>query len=298
MAENILDVAAGGSNAVALQVLHSFKTASGSDTPVDYYRAGDTANLPTVLTQAGLAAEILGPPTDLSLVAQMDNKAHQYLTSSDPDEEDDARGQPLFARPFLQRSHGWPAGPAPLYSETQIKQNIARSQPDILAAAAQSADNAINNQSIVVLFTFAGKTMLFCGDAQWGNWANFLFGGPIGTGPATLTENSSKILGALDFYKVGHHGSTNATPIDVVKALRLGCAAMCSTDPGAYGNPDKGTEVPRIPLLDALKTQTQGRLARSDQVEAGGKAPDPALGALNAAFTSGAGGSTYIDFNL
>ena len=46
-----------------------------------------------------------------------------------------------------------------------------------LAVAAQKADNALNNQSLVVLFTFAGKTMLFSGDAQWGNWANFLFGG-------------------------------------------------------------------------------------------------------------------------
>ena len=28
--------------------------------------------------------------------------------------------------------------------------------------------------------------------------------------------------GAIDFYKVGHHGSTNATPMDVVKAMKAG----------------------------------------------------------------------------
>ena len=80
----------------------------------------------------------------------------------------------------------------------------------------------------------------------------------------------------------------------MVKALKRGCVAMYSTDPGAYGDPKKNSEVPRVPLLAALSDATQGRLARSDQVGAGrDPTPDPALGALDPVFVVGAGG--YID---
>lgn len=298
MAGNILGIGgAGGSNQVALGVLHGFKTPGNQPTPVDYYSAGQPAQLPQSLVDAGLTAQILGPPTDLTLVKQMDNNAHQYLTATD----DDAEPAPApFARAYIDPAYREPR--RVLFSAREIEKHIADSQPDMLAAAAQSADNAINNQSLVVLFGYGGKTMLFCGDAQWGNWANFLFGGPAGAaGAGALTPNAKGILGSLDFLKVGHHGSTNATPRDVVAALKLGCCAMCSTQPGAYGKPDapgrKGTEVPRTPLMAALKQQTQGRLARSDQVAVAGTPADASLGTLDAAFAAGPNGQ-FIDYLL
>jgi hypothetical protein len=291
---------AGSSNAVALQVLHSFKTAAGDPTPVDYYRAGDPANLPPALVAAGLTADILGPPTDLKLVAQMDNHAHQYLTAGDA-EDSDAAPTP-FDPAYDKRTFAWPKegkSTPPwleaLYDPAQIKKHIADSMPDALAAAAQNMDDALNNQSVIALFRFKNKSMLFVGDAQWGNWANFLFGGAPAAPNPDLTDQSKAILGTLDFLKVGHHGSTNATPIDVVKALKQGCVAMCSTDPGAYGSPDKGTEVPRAPLLQALGEKTNGQLARSDQVALPGKPVDPRLGALSPVFTPGDG---FIDYKF
>ena len=45
--------------------------------------------------------------------------------------------------------------------------------------------------------------------------------------------------------------------------MRDGCVAMCSTEPGAYN------EVPRPPLMAALKTKTGNKFVRSDQVGAG-----------------------------
>ena len=291
MAENALGVAKGGGNAAALQMLHGFKTAAGAPTPVDYYTAGDVPTLPPALAEAGLAAEILGPPHDLALVAQMDNAAHQYLAAA----AEEGSGPP---RPF-DRAYDVPAFdcPEPLFTPEQMERRLQGAQPDALAAAAQRADNALNNQSLVVLFTFRRKTMLFSGDAQWGNWANFLFGGALGSpGHTGLTAKSKAILGALDFYKVGHHGSTNATPMDVVKAMKAGCAAMCSTDPGAYGHEEKGTEVPRGPLMTALEDKTQGKLARSDQIAVGSHPPSPGQRALAAPFKSDVDGC--IDFWL
>lgn len=299
MAENILGVAKGGGNAGALQMLHSFKGPDGKPTPVDYYAAGEPPTLPQSLAKAGLQAEILGPPRDTAILAKMDNAAHQYLTS---DAAEDDGSKPPFASAYEAEQFAWKASDSPFLGLERIETRIRQSQPDALAAAAQGADNALNNQSLVVLFTFGGKTMLFSGDAQWGNWANFLFGGPIGTpGHTALTAHSKTILGNLDFYKVGHHGSTNATPMDVVAAMKQGCVAMCSTDEGAYGNPKKGTEVPRIPLMTALEGKTQNKLARSDQVPVSNKAgknvqANPNAGPLAAPFKAGPQGS--IDYWL
>jgi len=244
-------------------------------------------------------AHVDRPGRDLTLVAQMDNAAHQYLTS---DNESAGAAAPPFSRAYTAAGFAWPKGDSPIFSPEQIERHIQDNQPDALAVAAQKADKALNNQSLVVLFTFAGKTMLFSGDAQWGNWANFLFGGAIGTpGHTALTAKSRAILANLDFYKVGHHGSTNATPMDVVTAMKKGCAAMCSTDPGAYGHEDKGTEVPRGPLMAALEKKTQNRLARSDQVAVSDKSgktvpPTASLPALAAPFAAGPQGS--IDYWL
>jgi hypothetical protein len=104
-------------------------------------------------------------------------------------------------------------------------------------------------------------------------------------------------LGSLNFYKVGHHGSTNATPKDALNAMPEGLVAMCSTQPGCYGSIDSGTEVPRVPLLEALDKKTDHQVARSDQVKAGKQTEvDKKLGPLPTVFTTP--GALYIDYNL
>jgi hypothetical protein len=173
-------------------------------------------------------------------------------------------------------------------------------QPDALAAAADKLDGTLNNQSLVVLFTCNGKKLLFVGDAQWGNWAYWLYGkGVTGSDPG-ITDRAKEILGSVDFYKVGHHGSTNATPIPAVGALNHDCASMCSTATGAYGSPARKTEVPRTALMDALEERTGKRLVRSDWVSALGHEPDPQareeLEELPAGFSTP--GELYIDYTL
>jgi beta-lactamase superfamily II metal-dependent hydrolase len=278
MMSNISSVAAGGSNAVALDVLHKgFKNKPTKDeTLVRYYKAGDTADLPQSLIDAGVSVQILGPPIDPSLIAQMDNKSHQYLSMSD-DAQDEAPAAP-FAPRFAASDTAYPHEAFSLFNAKEIQQTVADAQPDMLAARAQSADNNLNNQSLVTLFQVAGKKLLFAGDAQWGNWANFLFGGKVSaSGQQALAADAKAILGSLDFYKVGHHGSTNATPIDALQAMRAGLVAMCSTEPGAYGSVANKSEVPRGPLIDALTERTQGKLAMSTEVAVTGKAAEGPL---------------------
>ena len=286
MADNITGgmAAAGGSgNQKALDVLNKgFK-----NTPAhDYYRAGDPPNLPQDLVDSGFSAQILGPPGDPKLITQLTNTNDQYLAGATQEDDEPAK---TFPKAFQVASY--PNNAFQFFPEDKIKALIADVQPDVLAARAQAADKTLNNQSLVILFSFAGKHLLFAGDAQWGNWENFLYGGAFGTpGHTEMTPQAKDILGKIDFYKVGHHGSRNATPKDAVAAMHFGCVGMCSTQIGAYN------EVPRAPLLQALNVRMKGQLARSDQVAVTGAPADPNAGPIPTDFKSS--GELFIDYNF
>jgi hypothetical protein len=291
MAENItggMGAAGRSSNQVALDVLHGgFK----NKPEYNYYQAGDQPALPQDLGEAGLSAQILGPPIDVSFVKQMTYKNQQYL-GVDISDDDDEQVLP-FPTAFFVDAEAYPKRAFQFYKSKDVIRLIDDAQPDVLAARAVAADKTLNNQSLVILFTFRGKNLLFAGDAQWGNWENFLYGGAYGTpGHTELTARSKNILGELDFYKVGHHGSANATPKDAVTAMRHGCAGMCSTQEGAYN------EVPRDPLLDALSAKMNGQLARSDQVAATNNVPaNKDAGPLPSSFKDPTG-MLFIDYEL
>lgn len=64
-------------------------------------------------------------------------------------------------------------------------------------------DKFINNTSLVLAFRIGSKVLLFPGDAQGGNWKSWE------NYPDTI--DIKKLLAQTAFYKVGHHGSHNAT---------------------------------------------------------------------------------------
>lgn len=311
--ENALGVASeGGSNAKALRLLQfGFK----NKPPVYYYQGGDRPTLPDEL-KGMITAEILGPsPKDSAgEFAASDNKTEQYLSALADNGVPDARK----IEPF--DTGRWPSGagdyPPHTFDEfdsglvgperkphgdgaEQLKNKLAKMQPDVLAATADKLDGTLNNQSLVVLFTCNGKKLLFVGDAQWGNWAYWLYGKAVSGADPGILDRAKEILGSLDFYKVGHHGSTNATPIPAVAALKEGSAAMCSTATGAYGNPKKNTEVPRTALMEALESRSRNRMVRSDWIPAGEEPADAQakkqLPDLPEGFTTGA---LYVDYAL
>ena len=145
--------------------------------------------------------------------------------------------------------------------------------------------------------------MLFAGDAQGGNWEYWLYDeGVPARDPTTLTmsEASKTILSEMAFYKVGHHGSTNATPIPAVEAMGSDFVSMCSVQLDSFGSEEHDSEVPRIPLMDALAKKSA--LVRSDQlavsegdppVQAGvdKKLPKPKAGRFEV-------GSCFVDYFL
>ncbi|MEZ6062998.1 MAG: hypothetical protein R3C19_21845 [Planctomycetaceae bacterium] len=116
-------------------------------------------------------------------------------------------------------------------------------------------DQAMNNTSLILLFRTQHKSLLFPGDAQIENWLYALREAPN-------SRDIRKALAKTDFYKVGHHGSLNATPKslwtlfdkrsdDETDAQRLD--SVVSTRSGVHGSRSRGTEVPRSKLVDALK---------------------------------------------
>jgi hypothetical protein len=115
-------------------------------------------------------------------------------------------------------------------------------------------DDQMNNTSLILLMETGGKKLLFPGDAQIENWRYAL------SKPEIVA-----LLADVDLYKVGHHGSLNATPKTVwngfakkgppEKGGRL--TTLMSTMPGKHGSEKSRTEVPRQTLLEELKSKSE-----------------------------------------
>jgi beta-lactamase superfamily II metal-dependent hydrolase len=301
-----------GDNEKALRLLTSgFK----NKPPVRYYQGGQTPELPTVLKGA-MTCELLGPaPLDSGKeFAGSDNKKEQYLAAAADQGVPDECLTP-FEKHWPATSADYPRAAFREYrTEEQIELDqpgspealerlLRAAQPDVLLALADAVDGTLNNQSLVVLFTCQGKKLLFVGDAQWGNWSYWLYGKKVSGADPGISERAKEILASLDFFKVGHHGSTNANPIPAVAALNPKCAAMCSTessDPDGkrpYGSIEKETEVPRIKLMDEMEKRTQSRLVRSDWIGVLEVKPSPeAKGQLAKLPPNFSKGDLFIDY--
>ena len=109
-------------------------------------------------------------------------------------------------------------------------------------------EQAVNGTSLMLMFVVGRAHLLFSGDAQWGTWT-----------AALADPQWSELLSKTSFYKIGHHGSHNATPPAFVENhLSKTFTAMASTRPVR-----KWPDIPRKPLLEALRKRSN-RVVRSD----------------------------------
>lgn len=156
------------------------------------------------------------------------------------------RNQP-FAKSFVVDEQTYP-GPL----SRDVKRQAADMMRDTDLATAVSLDKAVNGTSIMLMFEFGSAYLLFPGDAQWGSWRTVM-----------ERPESRDLLARTTFYKVGHHGSHNATPVDFLeKVLEPGYrlwGAAASVRPIAFW-----PEIPRQPLMDMLLARSD-RVLRSDQ---------------------------------
>ena len=133
-------------------------------------------------------------------------------------------------------------------------------RPHSVTRLVRKLDDALNNTSLVLLLEVGGLSMLFPGDAQIENWQFTL------DRLADEPELKKKLAG-IDLYKVGHHGSRNATPrslhalwVDRPDTLPP-LTALMSTRPDVHGETE-ATAVPRATLVTALETGGHADLHR------------------------------------
>jgi beta-lactamase superfamily II metal-dependent hydrolase len=204
----------------------------------------ETAALP------GVMVHILGPSRDKDVIAEMDPPAgRSYLRLAN--EEISGRGIP---EPFnanwwvtpaeFASASDWKLAPPSDQERSQIKEESSGGD-ELLAA---TLDGAVNGTSLMLVLQIGKTHVLFPGDAQWGTWR-------VAMEDPTLVD----LMKRSTFYKIGHHGSHNATPKQFVENI-MGpdVWAMASTK-------HRGSwPIPKPELMSALADHS-AILARSDE---------------------------------
>ena len=217
-----------------------------------YVYCGSKSGLEKVLP--GVKVEVLGPPT----LKQTD--AIKKKRSRDPDEfwhfqvgatalaaRGDNKGTALFPRYVESRSSSHRINARWLVHHARTVRG------EQLLEIVRSLDQEMNNTSVILLFQVGKKKLLFPGDAQIENWQY-----------ALGQKRYQSLLASVNLYKVGHHGSLNATPKTLWKlfknkseqksANRL--LSLMSTMEGKHGSMYSQTEVPRIKLVRELQRKS------------------------------------------
>jgi hypothetical protein len=202
----------------------------------------------------GVKVQVLGPPT-LKQSEKISKQRHR-----DPDEfwhllglSASAFGVPGSKLFFGATRHG---GPFPPYVRWLRKKLLSLRGQQLLQIV-RILDDAMNNTSLILLFDLAGYRLLFPGDAQIEDWSYALK-------EAKERAKVRSLLRDVSVYKVGHHGSLNATPKTLWglfknrsdKELKGRLQTVISTMAGKHGSGTKGTEVPRRPLVTELCKMT------------------------------------------
>jgi hypothetical protein len=247
-------------NEKALQLLKS----GIKNGTVRYLEAGGELKDPGGIK--GLNVKVLGPPRDQAFLAKLDPPAGERFLRMNGRQPEAVNG----VKPFLGKWLFHPARKSafPLLDEKDrgSLEQLA-GDPEGLAFA---LDQALNNTSVVTLLSYRGRFLLLPGDAQYGNWNSWL-----------SQDGSDELLAEVDFYKVGHHGSFNATPTKAVAKMTKGkFGAMASTQNVPWAS------IPLDKLVTAVAARAAG-LVRSDSIPVKNAPKGPAVSKLPPRFSQG-----------
>src|SRR5580765_4348624 len=131
-------------------------------------------------------------------------------------------------------------------------------------ALALALDSDTNNTSLVLAFelTPGGDVLLFPGDAQVGNWLSWelLEWQVADAGGGTRTVKSDDLLARTVLYKVGHHGSHNATLREKGLELMAGGELAAMIPVNRVTAQKMAWLMPFPSLLNRLVEKTHGRV--------------------------------------
>jgi hypothetical protein len=263
----------------------------GLSSVVRHLEPGTTAPLPAA---PGVRVYVLGPPRDTRLLGIEDIPAETYaMGPGAPGVAPIANALSLndgtlridddLAAPF-DGSVGasladllkgdWEAAPRSAaffwdhYLAPETDQAWRRIDSDWLAGSADLAlqlDGRTNNSSLVLAFEIVetGRVLLFAADAQIGNWLSWpdvRFPAEAGQPPVTGDD----LIRRTVFYKVGHHGSRNATRAAALEKMdRARLVAFSPTDEALAGKVG-WKDFPAPKTSARILELTSGRFIQSD----------------------------------
>ena len=233
------------SNRSAVENLIRMGRASGAKAKYLYAGASAAMSLP------GVRVHVLGPPTV---------KQSSKIRNQRSDDEvqfwmlmgaTGARFGAAGSRPGSRR--GTVDGRDVPPQVRWFREQVLGARAETLLPIVRALDSAMNNTSLILVFEVGGACLLFPGDAQIENWEY-----------ALSKKANRDLVARTTLYKVGHHGSRNATPKAglwdrfanrrTTDDKRLW--SFVSTMGGKHGHTE-ATAVPRATLVEALKAETE-----------------------------------------
>jgi hypothetical protein len=211
-----------------------------------YLHAGKSA----ALSLPGVKVHVLGPPT-----IQQSEKIRSQRSSDEVQfwmlmGATSARFAAAAARPGAGRGTVKGADVPP--EMRWIREQILGARAETLLPIVRALDKAMNNTSLILVFETKEAVLLFPGDAQIENWEF-----------ALSQKKYADLVARTTLYKVGHHGSRNATPkaglwdhfTNRTKAEQKKLWSVMSSMGGKHGTTE-ATAVPRATLVSALREET------------------------------------------
>ena len=238
---------------------HLDKLAKDAISAPGYLFAGQPSGIDAIVP--GVTTKVLGPPTIdqwPAVAGERENDPEYWLRQRNllAGMLQTVKAPPALIRVANSTGRRQTIDPGPL---RWIVERMRDQQTHSLLRIVTSLEDALNNTSIILQFQTGTRRMLFPGDAQIENWSYAL------TSPKATALRAD--LADLDLYKVGHHGSRNASPRSLVKQWqphKRPFVALMSTLAHVHGKTE-ATAVPRQSLVDALKAL--GTLHQTDGLD-------------------------------
>lgn len=217
--------------------------------PVRFLPERDPAAAVIATGIPGATVHILGPSRDPSQLKRMNPPtAARWLALQSAFADENGDAEPAVPPPLFDERYVVDADDAAstihpdllrAWASLKLDQNI--SDADEVLAAASVLERSVNNTSVFFVLDVAGTRLLFVGDAQQGAWEHVL------NAPA-----ARELITRPAFYKIGHHGSHNATPREFVDHV-IGDDGTFAMLP--YGVVSQWKDIPKDTLLDALRAE-------------------------------------------
>ena len=237
-----------------------------------------------LLPALGIRVYVLGPPRDRAMIHRSDPSVAvgEVYTMADAGQDagfltaaqalaagQDPEAPVLPGPPGLQpfeaffRLEPGAAAAVPLIAEDygDPDQDWRRIDQDWLGAAdvlALNLDSNTNNTSLVLAFEVGdGQVLLFPGDAQVGNWLSWQ---SVTWTTDAGTVTGPELLARTRLYKVGHHGSHNATLREKGLELMTSPDLVAMLPVNRVAAAKQRWNMPLPGLLKRLEEKTKGRI--------------------------------------